>query len=292
MNPATSQALIEAANQVGVDHTDAVVVRAGENQIYRLPGRVIARIAPPGQEQAAAREIFIARWLNSNGVQAVEPLDVDQPVMTSGGPVTFWHELAAHQHGTPRQIACAIKQLHALPIPAELARDRIAPFVRLRERITTADWLSDDDNAWLMEHVDELEDRWAARHVGMSESVVHGDAWAGNVVDVEGAGVTMLDLERCSVGPPEWDLTSVACRFTTYSTLSSADYADYCNEYGFDVTTWDGFPLLRDIRELRVTCYAAYGATVNAQGRPLAQTRVDCLRGKNGQRPWHWPPLN
>lgn len=31
----------------------------------------------------------------------------------------------------------------------------------------------------------------------------------------------------------------------------------FCEAYGSDVTTWTGFSLLRDIRELRVTCYVA-----------------------------------
>lgn len=291
MNSGPNPPLVQAANQVGLDPTDATVIRAGENQIYRLPGQVIVRIAPPGQEKAARREIFLARWMNNNGVRAVEPLDIPQPVITDGGPVTFWHELGPHEHGSPRQIASAIKKLHALPIPDELANDQIAPFVRLQERIDSATWLAEDDSAWLTDRLRDLETQWDRQPAGMPESVVHGDAWAGNVVDVEGVGVTMLDLERCSVGPPEWDLTSVACRFTSYSTLSESDYAAYCDEYGFDVTTWGGFSLLRDIRELRVTCYAVYVATENSEGRHLAQQRVDCLRGKRGLRPWRWPPI-
>lgn len=292
MTPFADDTLTHAARQVGLDPDGAELVRAGENKIYRLPGRVIARIAPRGQEQAATREVFIARWLNSSGVRSVEPLDVEQPVMTDGGPVTFWHELAPHQHGTTRQIAQAVRRLHGLPIPPELAEDKIAPFVRLQERITAATWLPDDDQAWLLKHLGDLQGQWEARRPGLPESVVHGDAWAGNVVDVEDQGVTLLDLERCSVGPPEWDLTSVACRFTSYGTLTAAEYADYCDAYGADVTTWEGFPLFRDIRELRVTCYAVYVSINNERRRPLAQERVECLRGRRGTRPWQWPPVN
>jgi hypothetical protein len=56
------------------------------------------------------------------------------------------------------------------------------------------------------------------------------------------------------------------------------------------VTTWAGFRLLREIRELRMTCYLAQYATENAPARAEAELRVACLRGRHGQRPWPWTP--
>ncbi|MFC8943023.1 aminoglycoside phosphotransferase family protein, partial [Streptomyces griseoincarnatus] len=61
--------------------------------------------------------------------------------------------------------------------------------------------------------------------------------------------------------------------------------------YGFDVTQWAGFELFRDIRELRVTCFAAYVAQSRSNLRDDAQLRVDSLRGRNGPRPWRWKPI-
>ncbi|MFE6647832.1 phosphotransferase enzyme family protein [Nocardioides sp. NPDC057772] len=268
------------------------MLSAGENHVYRLSGGAIARVSKPGQEQAASREVFLASWLNANGVRAVQPyadLQADQPVVVEGHPVTFWHDLGNHRPGTPREVAAALKQLHSLPIPGKMVA-RLAPFVRLEERITAATWLPTDDRTWLLARLEDLQAAWTDRPRGLPDSVIHGDAWAGNVVGTP-EGVTLLDLERCTVGPPEWDLTSTACRVTSYSTLSAVDYADYCEAYGRDVTLWDGFDLFRDIRELRVTCYAAYRAQHDPALRPNAVTRVGCLRGLNGPRPWRWDPL-
>lgn len=281
-------ALVGACAQVVVDPSGAELIRDGENQIYRLAGRIIARVNAEGQEQAARREILLARWLNDNGVRAVEPLDVDQPVVVDGRPVTFWRELAPHRNGTVRQVASALRKLHGLPVPDEFRDFRVAPFVRLRERIDGATWVADDDRTWLRGQLTSLEERWRRRPAGRPDAVIHGDAWAGNVVDVEGHGVTLLDLERCSVGPPEWDLTSTACRVTTYSTLPAQEYAEYCDEYGYDVTAWAGFELFRDIRELRVTCYAAHVTKSRPERRAEVQLRIDSLRGWRGPRPWHW----
>lgn len=284
--------LVAACRLVGLSAADAQLLSAGENHVYRLPGGAIARVSKPGQEQAAGTEVFLGNWLNTNGVRAVQPyttLQVEQPVVVDGHPVTFWHDVGDHRPGAPREVAAALKSLHSLPIPSgRLAQ--LAPFVRLKERITAATWLSADDRTWLLARLEDLQAAWTDRPPGLPDSVIHGDAWAGNVVSTT-EGVTFLDLERCTIGPREWDLTSTACRLTSYSTLSAEDYADYCEAYGLDVTRRDGFDLFRDIRELRVTCYAVYRAELDPALRSLAATRVACLQGLNGPRPWHWEPL-
>ncbi|WP_253877766.1 aminoglycoside phosphotransferase family protein [Promicromonospora umidemergens] len=285
------QVLDHACREVGLSSAGAVLLRDGENQVYGLPGKVVVRISKPGQGGVAAREVFLGRWLNDNGVRAVEPLPVPQPVVVAGHPITFWQELAPRKAGTPRQVAQALKQLHALPVPDEFAQHKVAPFVRLHERVTSAQWLSDDDHRWLLARLAELLARWERRPLGLPEAVIHGDAWAGNVVDVDGQGVTFMDLERCSVGPPEWDLTSTACRLTSFGTLTAAKYAEYCDEYGSDVTQWEEFELFRDIRELRVTCFAVYVAQGRTNLRDDAHVRVNSLRGRNGPRPWDWQPI-
>lgn len=283
--------LDDACALVGLSSAGAMLLREGENQVYRLPGRVVVRINKPGQESVAIREVFLGRWLNDNGLRAVDPLTVTQPVVVADYPVTFWHELPPQRPGTPRQVAKVLKQLHALPVPDKLEDHRVAPFVRLNERITAAQWLSDDDRNWLHDQLLNLQARWDDRPLGLPDAVIHGDAWAGNIVDVEGQGVTLMDLERCTVGPPEWDLTSTACRLTSYSTLTATEYAEYCDAYGADVTRWAGFELFRDIRELRVTCFAAYVARSRSEIRGNAYDRVQSLRGRNGPRPWNWQPI-
>ena len=44
--------------------------------------------------------------------------------------------------------------------------------------------------------------------------------------------------------------------------------------YGRDVTTWDGFPVLRDIQEPRMTCYDAQQATDHPDLADEASLRV------------------
>ncbi|MGH4026168.1 MAG: phosphotransferase enzyme family protein [Pseudonocardiaceae bacterium] len=282
-----------ACTRVGLDPGPALPVRLGENAIFRLPGGIVIRIARPGQFDAAAREVKIARWLAYHGVSAVRALPgIAEPVVSKGRAVTFWEELPPHQHGTPIQIGDMLRRLHTLPLPTSFTLAPLAPFVRVADRIDTATILSDADRAWLHGRLDELQDRYAALPSGLPHCVIHGDIWAGNVVSTLDGHAVLLDLERCSIGPPEWDLVSIAIKHTSFAWLTKDDYQQFCDRAGYDVMTWDGFALLRDIRELRMACYLAQHATEHPAAHNEAQHRIACLRGTHGPRPWTWTPAS
>ncbi|MFJ6661336.1 phosphotransferase enzyme family protein [Streptomyces sp. NPDC091377] len=284
-----AEILKTACGQLGIDATDAEVLWQGENTIYRLPGSVVVRIARVGQHEAAAREIHVARWLAENGVATVEALPLEQPLLVESRPVTFWKELPPHRPGTPVETATILRQLHDLPVPDARSFGRLAPFVRLRERLSTATALIPDDREWLLRHLASLEGRWAdGLPAGLSETAVHGDLWSGNLAVSDDGMVRLLDLERFSIGRPEWDLVSTAIKYTSFNMIGENDYHAFVDTYGFDVTEWPGYPLLRDIRELRMMSYLAQLATEQTRFTSEAQLRADCLRGRRGPRPWTW----
>jgi aminoglycoside phosphotransferase (APT) family kinase protein len=280
--------LVAACEQVGLDADDAEAIRLGENAIFRLPEGVVVRIARPGQFAAAAKEIRVARWFTDHGVPAVRALaDVEQPIAVEQRPVTFWEELPPHRHGTVVEVADALRLLHDLPLPDGLLGP-LDPFVRLSERIDAASTLAPHDRAWLRAHLAALRARYGALPEGLPSRVVHGDAWGGNIVTTVNGRTVLLDLERCSVGPPEWDLVSIALRRTSFDWLSAADYRSFADRYGHDVTSWVGYELLRDIRELRMALYRVQRAAEAPGEQAEARLRVSCLRGRHGPRPWAW----
>jgi aminoglycoside phosphotransferase (APT) family kinase protein len=183
-----------------------------------------------------------------------------------------------------------LRQLHALPVPGDVPLGPLNPFVRLAERIESAVTVTDDDRDWLQARLADLEARWADLAPDLPTCVVHGDAWGGNVVATDDGRVVLLDLERCSTGPREWDLVSSAVKYVTYGRIERSEYQQFCDAYGFDVTTWSGFTLLRDIRELRMTCYIAQQAAEQRRFQHEAEFRIACLRGAHGPRPWAWTP--
>ncbi|GAB4588981.1 phosphotransferase [Nocardia sp. IFM 10818] len=276
-----------ACARAGVDSDGAVILHRSENVIYRLPGGIVARVARPGQQAAALREVEVARWLESVGMPAVCAVpDIEQPVVVEEQAVTFWTELPPHRHGTPTEVAVALRKLHSLPPPVDLDLGTLDPFVRLDKRIDGATTISADDRAWMREHLAQLRERWTQLPPGLPWCVVHGDAWVGNVVATDAGDIVLLDLERTSIGPPEWDTVHTAIKFKTLSQISADEYQSFCDVYGHDVTTWTGYELLRDLREFRMTTMAAQTAVTIPADREQANHRIACLRGKLGPRPW------
>ncbi|MEU9337923.1 aminoglycoside phosphotransferase family protein [Streptomyces sp. NPDC048290] len=292
MTPGTSRtipaALIEACRAAGLPWEDAHPLRIAENQTWLLPGTVVARVTQPGQDRAAAGEVQAARWLTGHQVPVVRPLDIHQPVIADGHPVTFWEHIPGpHTPGSPLDLARTLKHLHGLPRPPFPVRP-LDPFVRIPERLDAASTLPAPDRAWLSGLLDDLRTQWTGhRPAGRSETTVHGDSWPGNIIRTT-TGVRVLDLERFSLGPPEWDLVSTAVRTFTTGATTTAEYAEFSTAYGQDVTEWDGYPLLAAARELRMTTYAAQHAATDPRWHDQAQYRVDCLRGRHGPRPWTW----
>ncbi|MEV7964720.1 phosphotransferase [Sphaerisporangium sp. NPDC088356] len=152
--------------------------------------------------------------------------------------------------------------------------------------------LSDADRAWMRDHLKHLMERYAGLPPARPACVIHGDAWVGNVVSTADDHIVLLDLERCSIGPPEWDLVSTAVKAFTLGGISVEEYTDFVRAYGYDVTTWDGFETLRDIREFRMTCMAAQVAAENPARHDEVVLRLASIRGSRGPRPWtDWRPV-
>ncbi|WP_280455521.1 phosphotransferase family protein [Nocardia brasiliensis] len=283
-----------ASLHVGLDPNSSKLLRRGENSIYLVEDYIVVRVSRPGQERAARREVKVAEWLETADIPAVQLAPgIDQPVVVEDRAVTFWRKLPPHRPGTPTQVAYALKQLHSLAVPTTFELGTLEPFVRLEQRIHAATTLPYGDREWMREHLVNLIRRYADLPPGQPQCVVHGDAWVGNVVATDADQVVLLDLERTSFGPPEWDLVHTAIKCSSFGWITPAEYESFCAAYGHDVTTWSGFELLRDVREFRMTCMAAQNALTHPADQKQAEHRLDCLQGKFGPRPWAgWRPLS
>jgi aminoglycoside phosphotransferase (APT) family kinase protein len=290
--PDVAVAVRAACDEAGITSNSAELIRAGENAVFRLADQIVIRVGRPGQEAVAEKEVAVARWLEKNHVPAVRtaPEVLRQPLVQDGRPVTFWRELPPHRHGSPREIAAALRRLHSLPPPSDFRLHALEPMTRLPERIEAAATLGAPDQQWLRHQVNILAAKYARLPEGLPHSVVHCDAWAGNVVVTPDHATVFLDLERFSIGPPEWDLVSTAIKHGSFAWITAQEYAEFVEVYGRDVTSWSGFEILRDIRELRMTCYSAQQATRNNESAREARKRVDSIRGLRGPRPWPWKP--
>lgn len=280
-----------ASDAVGVCLFEPTLIRYGENVIWKINASTVARIGRKGQVEAARREVNIANWLAEHDFPAVRLIPgLAQPIEMSGRPVTFWQALPSHRQGTVKHVAHLLRRLHDLPQPTSFDPGQLQPFVRLQERIDEASMIEPDDRTWLSNHLAELEERWTALPPGKPSCVIHGDAWVGNVAITEARHALLLDLERAAIGPPEWDLVSTAIKVSSFGWVSSEEYQEFVEIYGTDVMSWSGFEVLRDIRELRMATYLLQKSGGNNGLVSEARFRVECLRGRRGERPWRWTP--
>ncbi|HET9656050.1 MAG TPA: aminoglycoside phosphotransferase family protein [Kineosporiaceae bacterium] len=270
--------------QAGVDSSEAELIRLAENALYRLPGGIIARVSRPGQLDTARREVMVSQWLQLQDFPVVQAItDLPQPIEVAARAVTFWRELPPHTRASPREIGVVLRRLHAMCTQG-IDLPPTDPFVQVETRIASLTFLSDEDRQWLLDRAAQLRHQYAS-HPANPVCLVHGDPWAGNIVRTE-AGPVLLDLERFSFGPPEYDLVVIAASHTSYGLLPTDQYRELVSAYGRDVTTWEGYPLLRNIRELRVTTYAGQVALDHPEAVDQAVHRLRCLQGQHGDRPW------
>ncbi|KOV84813.1 hypothetical protein ADL03_15465 [Nocardia sp. NRRL S-836] len=278
--------VLAAAAHAGASGDDAHLIRLGHNAIYRLRRSVIARIARVDRLAVARKEIDVARWLTSMGLRAVRPIDdIDQPIMVRGHAVTFWHELPPHDNANRVELATVLRALHALPGP-DFELPRLNPFEGLADVIDSARGTTDDDRDFLRGRLVELRARYTALPAGRPQCVVHGDAWPGNIARIQDGSLLVLDLEQVAIGPPEWDLLHTAISRSTVGGVPEREYQEFCRMYGLDVTQWQGYPVLRDIRELRLALFAVQIASDDPRQQQQARHRIACIRGDLGPRPW------
>jgi aminoglycoside phosphotransferase len=290
MTPIQTSTVLElACASAGIAPVQPELIREGENSLWRAGPGVVARISRSTDRARIERELQIAHWLAEQDFPAVRPVAaIEQPVLANGHIVTFWEDIGPHEPGTPRHVARLLRRLHALQLPTTFTPVPLDPFVRLESRLQDALTLDDTERAALLTHLYGLQQGWGQLPPGMDACLLHGDAWVGNVAELPTGEALLLDLERSGTGPPEWDLVSTAIKLTSFAWITDEEYRVFCGLYGSDVTSWTGYPLLRDIRELRMTSSALQLANVESSATAEARFRVQCILGREGQRPWNW----
>ena len=111
--------------------------------------------------------------------------------------------------------------------------------------------------------------------------MIHGDAWRGNLLR-DGKRVVLSDWDTVSIGHREIDLipTLQAPRFG----LQEEERDAFIAAYGHDILAWEGYPVLREMRELStLSAILRDGHTDPVARRELA-IRLRSLRRGDNQR--------
>jgi aminoglycoside phosphotransferase (APT) family kinase protein len=285
LRAASACVLWSSAERCGLDPRGARLIRSFATAAYHLPAAdAVARIAPimsPDTAVRLATSVKVTRWLADTGFPAVEPLLVDQPVIADGYAVTFWRYLA--QEGPapgPADLARLLCKLHQIaPPPVPLPPYR--PLVSVRQAIESSHVIHEDERAWLRNRCEELLAAYDRLSFPLPAGIIHGDAWRGNLLR-DGPCVVLADWDEVSTGPREIDLvpTLQGTRFG----LPEPERDAFIASYGHDIRGWDGYPILREIRELSTTTALLHEGNANKAAQRELQVRLCSIRTGNDQQ--------
>ncbi|TCP54084.1 phosphotransferase family enzyme [Tamaricihabitans halophyticus] len=251
-------ALAELCATVGVAHEGARLLRFTNNAVYRLARDpiVVRIVGSRALRHRADKVVWFANRLADQEVPATRLLPgIAQPVRVGEFVATFWlAESSLPGRARTTQLAALLRRLHALPV-LDSDGGKLPdwdPLADVRARLADAEeGLADAELRYLAEECAELSAALAELALPHRGSLVHGDAHLGNVIN-SAVGPVLCDFDSACLGPPEWDLTPLAVGVRRFGE-SRRGYRRFVHEYGFDVTDWNGFSVLRRVRELKLT---------------------------------------
>jgi aminoglycoside phosphotransferase (APT) family kinase protein/predicted DNA-binding transcriptional regulator AlpA len=290
LSPSRAIAILRQACAVaGLDPSGARLLRVGSNAVYRLAAPVVVRVSRGNADvDHVRRTVAVARWLEAVDYPAVRTVDVDQPVIVDGHIVTFWEAVSddGDQYATVREVAEVLVQLHALTAPDSLRLPELVPFENAAQRIEASDWLNPDDHAFLTGKLAELEDRYADLEFVLPRGVIHGDASIGNVLRDYAGNPVVIDLDGFAIGPREWDVVQTAMFYDSFGWHTREEYKTFARVYGFDIMTWPGYPILREVREFLMVTWLIQKARESETTAAEARKRIAALRTGASRKDW------
>ncbi|WP_189132228.1 aminoglycoside phosphotransferase family protein [Wenjunlia tyrosinilytica] len=279
--------LERACAVAGLDSSESDLLRGHTNAVVRLRrAPVVVKIARKGTPPVkVGHTVAFVRWLMSQGFPTV-PLHTgpEQPMVVNGHAVTFWTYLPPTAASiTAADLAEPLKALHRLP-PAPVPLPRLDNIAAIRTSLAATRTLPDADLAFLARVADQLEHALSGVAFVLPEAVIQGDPQHRNALRDRNRTV-LCDWDTIAYGQPEWDLTTVEvhCRRFGYG---QPHYASFADTYGFDVTAWSGYPVLRDIRELRMITTNARKAHHAPGTIAEVRRRIAGLRESEGDLAW------
>ncbi|MEU6718280.1 aminoglycoside phosphotransferase family protein [Nonomuraea sp. NPDC046802] len=246
--------LLEAVcTKTGLSSRDAELIKFTNNAVFRLPHTpAVVRIAGSTTTRTRVPTVVsVARWLARHDFPAVRLLPgMAQPLQLDGHLVTVWeHVPEVGTRPTGADLGILLRRFHGLTDPPpELPQWQ--PIMEIRQRLAEPEELSSDDHAFLQSVCDEVEAQLVPVRYVLAPGIIHGDAFLGNVI-AGPSGPMLCDFDGTTIGPREWDLTPVAVGSLRMD-YPADEHHPLAEQYGFDVTRWEGFAVLRRLRELKL----------------------------------------
>ncbi|MGH3976025.1 MAG: phosphotransferase family protein, partial [Pseudonocardiaceae bacterium] len=151
--------------------------------------------------------------------------------------------------------------------------------------VAASTFLPARDRGWLLARRAELLGEYEQLDFPLGSGWIHGDAYPGNTL-WDGDRALLGDWDEVGTGPRELDLvnTHQGARFGR----PQAERDAFNAAYGYDVTAWPGFPILREMRDLHTLgSYIRLAETGNEQAATQLSFRIDTLKRGQVNAPWN-----
>lgn len=280
----TRPVLADICRLIGRPHGDAVLLRHHTNAVYAV-GDLVIKIAPPAYDAARIQRVAeLVRWLTDRGFPTV-PLweGVTQPVQVGGHVATIWRRLAHPDPIVTADLGTLLRELHALPIPP-IALPGHDPIAGIRHSLATSAILTDADRALLNDELSGLVGCCNGGALPMGERLIQSDPQVRNALRRPDGVVVLADWDGARIGPPEWDLATVAVHCRRFGT--AADFDTFTRSYGYDLSAWTGFADLCRLRELQMIATNARKSVPGSTAAQEVHHRIAGLRRQDKRR-WH-----
>jgi hypothetical protein len=290
------RALQEATAAADLDAAGARLIHHYSNAIYLLPEHdAVARITyGDGAAERIARSQAITRWLvRQRQFLATEPLEDTNPVSVDSAVVSFWNYYPQSQDAPPltsEHLAALLRLLHQAGTPPIALPDWV-PLESLHATVgdpVLSAALTDDERTWIMVRISEVQDQIAVLDWPLGTGLIHGDAWAGNLLwcpGVSPVGAVLGDWDWVSTGPREIDLIPTWHAAARYGKPASW-VSDFISHYRYDLGPWEGYPILMAMRDLVQLTGPIRRARDSESHRRALRQRLDNLRCEDTTSIW------
>lgn len=307
------QALVEASSRASLSMEGARIIHHYSNVVFALPAEnAVARMTPESRSVALIKTTqAVAQWLAiDNNFGATAPVANTAPTLVrprTGVPgltVSFWRYYPQPQPAPvfdSAHLASLLRDLHALPTPPlQLARWR--PLTSLRNVLTAEgsyEGLSAEEQAWLLAEVDAITEEIDNCEWPLGIGLIHGDAWAGNLLWDNTAIDEADDADRSSARPRailgDWDGVSIGPReidlIPTWH--AAARYGRdkrwvgrFVDAYGYDLGESPRLDLLMRMRDLVQLSGPLRRANRSGKHHAALRERFDAIRSGDSSMTW------
>lgn len=266
---------------LGLNPRGARMLPSRSNAVFHLPAEaVVVRLssATPINEARAALVVSVTRWIADHGGPALAPTPHPQPVRKAGSVATLWPYLPSPNTPKARDLAGAVRELHHLDAqPPPLPEHQ--PLARLHEALdldTARDQpvLPTDTREWLLARAAQRQNAYDTISAPLGRGLIHADVQPDNLLQNHAGRWLLIDWDRASHGPRELDL---AFAVPDHFHDSDTERTEFSVAYGYDITTWTGWTLIRDLTELHSLAGYVRRATTNPAARDELHRRIDSL---------------